>query len=62
MLRRTHPNHFTTVHTDYTKEQTPWITSEPLVEEAHVAPRSATEPIKKVLPAPPKQSKFQKRR
>ena len=61
MLRRAHPNHFTTVHTDYTKEQTPFMTSTPLVEEAHAAPRSATEPIKKILPPPPKQSKFQKR-
>lgn len=61
MLRRTHPNHFTTVHTDYTKEQTPWNTSTPVVEEAHTPHRSTTEPIKKVLPAPPKHSKYQKR-
>ena len=61
MLRRTHPNHLTTVHTDYTKEQIPFMSSAPLVEEAHAPHRSATEPIKKVLPPPPKQSKFQKR-
>jgi hypothetical protein len=62
MLRRSHPNHFTTVHTDYAKEQTPFIPREALVEEAHAPHRSMTEPIKKVALAPPKQSKFQKRR
>jgi hypothetical protein len=62
MLRRSHPNHFTTVHTDYAKPQTPFMVAEPLVEEAQAPHRSMTEPIKKVLLAPPKQSKFQKRR
>lgn len=62
MLRRTHPNHFTTVHTDYAKPQTPWLVAEPLVEEAKAPHRSMTEPIKKVSLTAPKQSKFQKRR
>jgi hypothetical protein len=61
MLKRTHPNHFTTVHTDYAKPQTPFTVSAPIVEEAHAPHRSMTEPIKKVLLAPPKKSKFQKR-
>lgn len=62
MLRRTHPNHFTTVHTDYAKPQTPFIISAPIVEEAHAPHRSMTEPIKKVMPLAMKQSRFQKRR
>jgi hypothetical protein len=62
MLRRSHTNHFTTVHTDYSKPQTPFTVSEPVVEEAQAPHRSMTEPIKKVALAPPKQSKFQKRR
>jgi hypothetical protein len=62
MLRRTHPNHFTTVHTDYSKEQTPFIPREAIIEEAHAPHRSMTEPIKKVMPLAMKQSRFQKRR
>jgi hypothetical protein len=60
MLRRTHPNHFTTIHTDYAKEQTPWIPAQPMVEEAHAPSRSHTEPIRVVRMAPPKHSKYQR--
>lgn len=60
-MKRAHSNHFMTVHTDYTKQQTPWVPAAPIVEQARPAPREQREPVRRVLPLRPKQSQFQKR-
>lgn len=54
MFRRTHPNHFTTIRTDYTKPQQPWQPK--IVEEAKP---QKMEPIRRVV-IRPKHSKFQR--
>jgi hypothetical protein len=60
-MKRAYTNYFTSLHTDYTKQQTPWVESAPIVEQARPAAREHREPIRRVLPTPPKQSQFQKR-